>query len=126
VPFAASVPYEMWIMPRADQSSFTMLSDPERLSFAETLQRGLLRLASVCGDVDYNFIIHSCPLKDEEEYYYVWHLQIIPRLTQPAGLELGSRMYINPVLPEAAAEQLRRALACSGRNAIGSDTVLTR
>ena len=123
VPFAASVPFEMWIMPRADQSSLTMLSDCDRVSFAEALQRALLRLATVCGDVDYNYIIHSCPLKDEEERYYVWHVQIIPRLTQPAGLELGSRMYINPVLPEAAAEQLRRALASSGRNAISSDTV---
>jgi galactose-1-phosphate uridylyltransferase len=36
-----------------------------------------------------------------------WHIQIHPRLTQPAGFELGSGMSINPVLPEEAAALLR-------------------
>jgi UDPglucose--hexose-1-phosphate uridylyltransferase len=34
-------------------------------------------------------------------------VSIIPRLTRVAGFELGSGMYINTVLPEAAAEFLR-------------------
>jgi len=34
-------------------------------------------------------------------------LSIIPRLTRVAGFELGSGMFINTVLPEAAAEFLR-------------------
>jgi hypothetical protein len=32
----------------------------------------------------------------------------IPRLTRVAGFELGSGMFINTVLPEAAAEYLRK------------------
>jgi UDPglucose--hexose-1-phosphate uridylyltransferase len=32
---------------------------------------------------------------------------MIPRLTRVAGFEVGSGMYINTVLPEAAAEFLR-------------------
>jgi UDPglucose--hexose-1-phosphate uridylyltransferase len=39
--------------------------------------------------------------------YYHWYVSIIPRLTRVAGFELGSGMYINTVLPEAAAEFLR-------------------
>jgi len=33
---------------------------------------------------------------------------VIPRLTRVAGFELGSGMFINSVLPEAAAEFLRK------------------
>jgi len=38
--------------------------------------------------------------------YFHWYLSIIPRLTRVAGFELGSGMFINTVLPEAAAEIL--------------------
>ena len=36
-----------------------------------------------------------------------WYVSVIPRLTRVAGFELGSGVYINTVLPEAAAEFLR-------------------
>ncbi|MFZ0761182.1 MAG: hypothetical protein WAM69_14635 [Candidatus Sulfotelmatobacter sp.] len=36
---------------------------------------------------------------------------MIPRLTRMAGFELGSGMFINTVLPEAAAEFLRNVSA---------------
>ena len=39
--------------------------------------------------------------------YFHWYLSIIPRLTRVAGFELGTRMFINTVLPEAGAEFLR-------------------
>jgi UDPglucose--hexose-1-phosphate uridylyltransferase len=35
-------------------------------------------------------------------------VSVIPRLTRVAGFELGSGMFINTVLPEAAAEFLRK------------------
>ena len=40
--------------------------------------------------------------------YFHWYLSVIPRLTRVAGFELGSGMFINTVLPEAAAEFLRK------------------
>jgi UDPglucose--hexose-1-phosphate uridylyltransferase len=36
-----------------------------------------------------------------------WHLQIIPRLTTPAGFEMGSGIYINVSFPEETAQFLR-------------------
>lgn len=38
---------------------------------------------------------------------YHWHLQIMPCLTNPAGFELGSGMYINTALSEETAAFLR-------------------
>ncbi len=56
---------------------------------------------------DYNYVIHTAPVKDEGEDYYHWHLQIIPRLTTPAGFEMGSGIYINVSFPEETAQFLR-------------------
>ena len=38
-----------------------------------------------------------------------WHLEVVPRLTVFAGLELGAEIYVNVVAPESAAEALRGA-----------------
>jgi UDPglucose--hexose-1-phosphate uridylyltransferase len=40
---------------------------------------------------------------DEDKEYFLWHMRIVPRLTTPAGFEMGSGMSINTVLPEDAA-----------------------
>jgi UDPglucose--hexose-1-phosphate uridylyltransferase len=36
-----------------------------------------------------------------------WHIEVFPRLTVLAGLELGAEVYVNTVAPDEAAEQLR-------------------
>jgi UDPglucose--hexose-1-phosphate uridylyltransferase len=40
-------------------------------------------------------------------HYYHWYLAIVPRVSHVAGFELGSGMFINSLLPEHAAENLR-------------------
>ncbi|HEY6972622.1 MAG TPA: galactose-1-phosphate uridylyltransferase [Candidatus Angelobacter sp.] len=109
VPFASFVPYEMWIVPKRFTPSFALASDAELADLAGTLRRCLLRLRECCGNVHYNYVIHSCTRGLENEDFYLWHLQIIPRLTEPAGFEMGSHMYINPMLPEQCAQNLRNA-----------------
>lgn len=108
-PFASRSPFEMWIVPHEMRASFALATDEELVNLASTLRTSLRRLRACCGDVDYNFVIHSCPRRDEDEEYYLWHIQIVPRLSQPAGFEIGSGMYINTVPPELAAQQLRLA-----------------
>lgn len=108
-PFASRSPFEMLIVPRSIRASFALTTDEELESLSRILRRSLRRLRQCCGDVDYNYVIHSCPRKDEDEEYYLWHIQILPRISQPAGFEIGSGMYINTVAPEVAAEQLRLA-----------------
>ena len=56
---------------------------------------------------DFNYVIHTAPVKDEQEDYYHWHLQVIPRLTTPAGFEMGSGIFINVSFPEETAQFLR-------------------
>jgi UDPglucose--hexose-1-phosphate uridylyltransferase len=106
-PFASRSPFETWIVPKKHEASFGLISMDDSKKFARVLKTTLLRLYSKLNNPDYNYVIHTSPIKDEQEDYYHWHLQIIPRITNPAGFELGSGIYINVSLPEEAAQFLR-------------------
>jgi UDPglucose--hexose-1-phosphate uridylyltransferase len=107
IPYASGVPFETWILPRRRQSSFRWL-DPSLLHpLAEILKNVLSRLHLGLHDPDFNLTIDTVPRGEEQGEYFLWHIQIHPRLTQPAGFEMGSGMSINPVLPEEAAALLR-------------------
>ncbi len=106
-PFASHYPFETWIMPKAHKSSFGYISEDEQKDFAKVLKDVLMKLYVSLGNPDYNFIIHTAPVDDEHKPYYLWHMQIIPRLTKAAGFELGSGIYINTALPEETASFMR-------------------
>lgn len=106
-PFASHYPFETWIMPKAHKSSFGNISEAEIEDVAKLLKEVLLKLYLSLKNPDYNFIIHTAPVDDEHKTYYLWHIQIIPRLTQAAGFELGSGIYVNVALPEETATFLR-------------------
>jgi UDPglucose--hexose-1-phosphate uridylyltransferase len=38
-----------------------------------------------------------------------WHVEVLPRLTVLAGIELGAGIYVNTLAPEDAAAALRNA-----------------
>lgn len=113
-PFAARFPFEVWILPKKHLADFTMASDHNLQGFAEALKVVLLKLTKALNRPDYNHIIHTIPNRLNfngsnpyiEEGYH-WHMEIIPRLTKLAGFEWGSGFYINPTLPEVAADYLR-------------------
>ena len=106
-PYASTVPFEIWILPRRRQSSFRWL-DPSLLRpLAEILKNVLARLYTGLNDPDFNLTIDTVPRGEEQGEYFLWHIQILPRLTQRAGFEMGSGMSINPVMPEDAAALLR-------------------
>lgn len=106
-PYASRLPFELWILPKQHQASFAGV-DPQRLhSLAEILKTVLLKLHQGLENPAFNLTFNTAPRGDEGKVYFLWHVQILPRLTTPAGFELGSGMSINTVLPEAAAQYLR-------------------
>jgi UDPglucose--hexose-1-phosphate uridylyltransferase len=106
-PFASRVPFETWVLPKTHQSSFGR-ADPGRLRpLAELLKAVLLKLHAGLDNPDFNLTVNTAPRGDEDKGYFLWHIEILPRLTRPAGFELGSGMAINTVLPEEAAGFLR-------------------
>jgi UDPglucose--hexose-1-phosphate uridylyltransferase len=106
-PFASRFPFETWIIPKEHQASFGLISIEDSKRFARILKATLFKLYSKLNNPDYNYVIHTAPFKDEMEDYYHWHLQIIPRLTTPAGFEMGSGIFINVSYPEETTQFLR-------------------
>jgi len=105
-PYAARFPFETWILPKAHEMAFEDLADEERTPLAKMIKDVLGRLYQVLNDPPFNYYIHTAPC-DRKEARYHWHLEITPRLTETAGFERGTGFYINPVMPEDAAQILR-------------------
>jgi UDPglucose--hexose-1-phosphate uridylyltransferase len=107
VPYAAHLPFETWIVPRRQQASIDALTPQQFRPLAEILRTMLLKLYAALDNPDFNLMIDMAPRGDEDKEYFQWHIRILPRLSTPAGFELGSGMSINTVLPEDAARFLR-------------------
>jgi UDPglucose--hexose-1-phosphate uridylyltransferase len=106
-PFASHVPFETWIVPRTYQAGFGNVSSEDLGSLAHILRTTLLKLYSGLNDPDFNFVIDTAPISDENKDYYSWHIRIIPRLTEATGFEIGTGININIALPEETAEFMR-------------------
>lgn len=107
VPFAAMVPFELCIVPKRHCSDFGLASEQERADLAVALRDALQRYQDVLGNPDYNYVIQSYSRQPTMVRYLHWYVQIQPRLTTPAGFEMGTGMHINPSLPEEDAAMLR-------------------
>jgi UDPglucose--hexose-1-phosphate uridylyltransferase len=109
VPFAAEVPYELWLVPKQHQASFTAIGDDELPAFAALLGRSLARLKAVLNDPPYNFAIDSAPKCEKAAPHLHWRLRIAPETAIWGGFELGAGLPINPSSPEDDAKRLRDA-----------------
>ena len=88
-------------------SSFGDINEAEIKSLARILRSTLAKLYFGLNNPDVNYTIRSIPIKEDNNDYFHWYLTIIPRISQPAGFELGSGIFINTALPEESAEFLR-------------------
>jgi len=108
VPFAAEVPFEVWIMPKKHEADFGSISFGQKTALAEALHHVLGRLHTKLADPDYNYVINSSPQYAAGEPHLHWYVEIRPRLVTPAGFELGTGIRINPSLPESDATFLNQ------------------
>jgi UDPglucose--hexose-1-phosphate uridylyltransferase len=106
--YASPVPFCTHIYPRRHTASYGDVSTAEINELARVLRTTLAKLYHGLGNPDFNFSIRSAPAESVGVKYFHWYVSVIPRLTRVAGFELGSGMFINTVLPEAAAEFLRK------------------
>jgi UDPglucose--hexose-1-phosphate uridylyltransferase len=106
-PYASRTPFEVRIMPKKHQASFGHIEGRELADFAHFLRNILAKIYKGLSNPDYNFIIRSAPVGDENAKYFHWYMLIIPKLITPAGFEIGTGIYINVTYPEECAEFLR-------------------
>lgn len=106
--FASATPFATHIFPLRHMASFGDITDTEIMSLAHMLRLLLAKIYVGLENPDLNFTIRSGPAEYDRARHFHWYVSVIPRLTRVAGFELGSGMFINTVLPEAAAEFLRK------------------
>jgi UDPglucose--hexose-1-phosphate uridylyltransferase len=103
VPYGARFPYQLMLAPRRPRARF----DDDGPTGAALLHDGLCRLARRLGaSPPLNLWIRTAPRGTD---VFCWRIDIVPRLTHMAGLELGTGVHLNIVAPERAAADLREA-----------------
>ncbi len=107
VPYAALSPFHVWIFPRKHVSCYGSITDEEISDLSSILKEVLLRLYVGLDNPDYNYMIRSLSPKEANSKFFHWYIAIVPRVSQAAGFELGTGMFINTALPEASARFLR-------------------
>jgi len=55
-------------------------------------------------------VVFTPPLDQVHRLANHWFVEIVPRLTTPAGFELGSRIVVNIQTPETVAAELRAGI----------------
>jgi UDPglucose--hexose-1-phosphate uridylyltransferase len=89
------------IAPRVPRARF----EDDGPTGAALLHDALNRLARKLGAFPpLNMWVRTAPSGAE---HYCWRIDILPRLTYLAGLELGAGVHLNIVAPEQAAAELR-------------------
>ena len=100
-PYGSRLPYQLMLAPRRARPRF---EDDGPLG-AALLHDGLQRLARRFGaNPPLNLWVRTAP-RDAE--HFCWRIDVVPRLTNVAGLELGTGVHLNIVAPEQAAAELR-------------------
>lgn len=97
-PAASTLPYLQWIVPKAHVSDITTLDAAELAVLLQSAAAAMRRLGDSWNWMFMNFA------HEEAAHCYV---ELFPRLTTLAGLELGTGAFVNIVDPEEAARRLR-------------------
>jgi UDPglucose--hexose-1-phosphate uridylyltransferase len=102
-PYASRLPFQLMLAPRTPRARF----HDDGPTGAALLHEGLQRLARHLGSSPpLNMWVRTAPLGAED---FCWRIDIMPRLTHLAGLELSTELNLNIVAPEDAARALREA-----------------
>jgi UDPglucose--hexose-1-phosphate uridylyltransferase len=102
-PYASRLPFQLMLVPRRPRARF----EDEGPTGAALLHDSLLRLRRRLGATPpLNMWIRTAPRGADS---FCWRIDIVPRLTHLAGLELGTGVNLCIVSPEQAAAELRDA-----------------
>ena len=107
-PFASRNSFEIRVFPKKHISFFENTQANDLEAVVSVLQKSLKLMKLSLKDPDYNFFVHTAPVKDKRKFaYYHWHIEILPKANIIAGFELSTGIEINPVDPDEAVKILR-------------------
>lgn len=100
-PYASKDPYGVWFIPKRHVRLIAELTHSEKVSLAKAMKLVLGKLDEL--GIPYNYFVENAV--NSEDYHM--HIKLEPRANTWAGLELGTGVIINPVMPEDAAKLYR-------------------
>ena len=102
-PYASRLPFQVQVIPRRGRARF----EDDGPLCADMVLEVLDRLTRVLGaSPPLNLWVRTAPRGAE---WFYWRIDILPRLAQLAGLEMGVGLNLNALPPERAATLLREA-----------------
>jgi UDPglucose--hexose-1-phosphate uridylyltransferase len=102
-PYGSRLPYQLLLAPRVPRARF----EDDGPAGAALLHDALRRLRERFGtSPPLNLWVRTAPRGAD---HFCWRIDVVPRLTHLAGLELGTGVHLNIVAPERAAAELRDA-----------------
>lgn len=102
-PYGSRLPYQLMIAPRQARARF----EDDGPTGARLLHDVLGRLGRRLGaSPPLNLWVRTAPSGADQ---FCWRIDVMPRLTHLAGLELGTGVHLDIVAPERAAAELREA-----------------
>lgn len=115
-PYASLYPFQIRIAPKVHHNDFSSSTNDTLKQLSEVIHYTVRKLYKALINPPFNLILYTSPPQRKHsskpnyyhgiEYFYHWHIEIIPRITTLAGFELGTDIYINPTPPEEAAKFL--------------------
>jgi UDPglucose--hexose-1-phosphate uridylyltransferase len=100
-PYASRAPFHLMLAPRRARSRF----EDDGPTGAALLHDALTRLKTRLGaSPPLNLWIRTAPSGAD---HFCWRIEIMPRLTNFGGVELGTGVHVNILPPEQAAQELR-------------------
>ena len=100
-PFASAMPYQQWIVPRRHLPAFRDLGDAECEELAGLLRSASAAMLAVGDSYNWSFVDFA---REPAAHCYV---ELFPRLTTLAGLEIGTGTFVEIIDPSDAAARLR-------------------
>ena len=105
-PYASRFAFQTWIIPNPELPVLHKCSTAVLEDLAKLTRKMVVQLESILDEPAYNVLFHLPPFSEMETQ--PWFVEIFPRITTPAGLELGTDIWVNPVSPEIATRRLRQ------------------
>ena len=106
-PYASLHPHETWLVPRTRATHLGALGRDALSGLADALVDATRRLRTAGVASDYNVLVHEPPVASRGSAWGAMYLEIAPRTTTQAGLELASGATVLTLAPEVAARALR-------------------
>jgi UDPglucose--hexose-1-phosphate uridylyltransferase len=118
-PYASRVPYEIWVLNRRHNHMFEQPRPGTNRRHLAALLRRILRRIRLIAPA-YHLVVHTAPNtihpkgETSTQYWstiandYHWHIEILPIVETRSKSYSIKEVYFNAVMPEEAAERLRK------------------